>query len=95
MTTAVSFLIIGLTLWRILPHAEAPRRRGSPDMNRSTSTRRTMRRLEPRFDVELVAVTKRFDQTVAVDAISLRIPPRQLLLPAGPERLRQDHARCA
>ncbi|MBV9827848.1 MAG: ABC transporter ATP-binding protein [Alphaproteobacteria bacterium] len=31
-------------------------------------------RADPRFDVELVAVTKRYDKVVAVDAVSLRIP---------------------
>jgi len=30
--------------------------------------------MDPRFDVELVSVTKRYGQTVAVDDISLRIP---------------------
>ena len=49
----------------------------------------------PRFDVELVAVTKRYGATVAVDAISLRIPRGELLLPARPERLRQDQHACA
>jgi putative spermidine/putrescine transport system ATP-binding protein len=29
---------------------------------------------EPRFDIELISVTKRYDQVVAVDAVSLRIP---------------------
>ncbi len=47
--------------------------------------------MDTRFDVELVAVTKRYGATLAVDAISLRIPHAQLLLPAGAERLRQDH----
>jgi putative spermidine/putrescine transport system ATP-binding protein len=41
-------------------------------------------RIEPRFDVELVAVTKRYDQTVAVDAISLRIPPAAYCCLLGP-----------
>jgi len=41
-------------------------------------------RPEPRFDVELVAVTKRYDQTVAVDAISLRIPPASYCCLLGP-----------
>jgi putative spermidine/putrescine transport system ATP-binding protein len=41
-------------------------------------------RVEPRFDVELVAVTKRYDQTVAVDAISLRIPPAAYCCLLGP-----------
>ena len=39
---------------------------------------------EPRFDVELVAVTKRYDQTIAVDAISLRIPPASYCCLLGP-----------
>ena len=43
-----------------------------------------------RYDVELVAVTKRYGATTAVDDVSLRIP-EELLLPAGTERLRQDH----
>jgi putative spermidine/putrescine transport system ATP-binding protein len=41
-------------------------------------------RLDPRFDVELVSVTKRYDQTVAVDAISLRIPPASYCCLLGP-----------
>src|SRR4051794_1052505 len=41
-------------------------------------------RPEPRFDVELVAVTKRYDQTVTVDAISLRIPPASYCCLLGP-----------
>ena len=41
-------------------------------------------RIEPRFDVELVAITKRYDQTVAVDAISLRIPPAAYCCLLGP-----------
>src|SRR5215217_5882234 len=41
-------------------------------------------RPEPRFDVELVAVTKRYDQTVAVDGISLRIPPASYCCLLGP-----------
>jgi putative spermidine/putrescine transport system ATP-binding protein len=40
--------------------------------------------VEPRFDVELVAVTKRYDRTVAVDAISLRIPPASYCCLLGP-----------
>ena len=46
--------------------------------------------MDPRFDVELVAVTKRYGATLAVDGISLRVPQAELLLPAGPQRLRQD-----
>ena len=30
--------------------------------------------MDPRFDVELVSVTKRYGEAVAVDAISLRVP---------------------
>jgi putative spermidine/putrescine transport system ATP-binding protein len=41
-------------------------------------------RAEPRFDVELVSVTKRYDRTVAVDAISLRIPPAGYCCLLGP-----------
>ena len=43
-----------------------------------------MSRPEPRFDVELIAVTKRYDQTVAVDGISLRIPPASYCCLLGP-----------
>jgi putative spermidine/putrescine transport system ATP-binding protein len=39
---------------------------------------------EARFDVELVAVTKRFDRTLAVDAISLRIPRASYCCLLGP-----------
>jgi putative spermidine/putrescine transport system ATP-binding protein len=41
-------------------------------------------RVPPRFDVELIAVTKRYDQTVAVDAVSLRIPPASYCCLLGP-----------
>jgi putative spermidine/putrescine transport system ATP-binding protein len=41
-------------------------------------------RPEPRFDVELIAVTKRYDQTIAVDGISLRIPPASYCCLLGP-----------
>jgi putative spermidine/putrescine transport system ATP-binding protein len=40
--------------------------------------------VEPRFDVELVAVTKRYDRAVAVDAISLRIPTASYCCLLGP-----------
>jgi putative spermidine/putrescine transport system ATP-binding protein len=40
--------------------------------------------VEPRFDVELVVVTKRYDQTLAVDAISLRIPRASYCCLLGP-----------
>jgi len=40
--------------------------------------------VEPRFDVELVAVTKRYDKTLAVDAISLRIPRASYCCLLGP-----------
>ena len=30
--------------------------------------------MDPRYDVELASVTKRYGNTVAVDAISLKIP---------------------
>lgn len=39
---------------------------------------------QPRFDVELVAVTKRYDRTLAVDAISLRIPRASYCCLLGP-----------
>lgn len=38
----------------------------------------------PRYDVELVALEKRFGPTVAVDAISLRIPPASYCCLLGP-----------
>jgi putative spermidine/putrescine transport system ATP-binding protein len=41
-------------------------------------------RPQPRFDVEFVAVTKRYDQIVAVDAISLRIPRASYCCLLGP-----------
>ncbi len=40
--------------------------------------------MDARFDVELVAVTKRYGQTVAVDAISLRIPHASYCCLLGP-----------
>ncbi len=40
--------------------------------------------VEPRFDVELVAVTKRYGETLAVDEISLRIPPASYCCLLGP-----------
>ncbi len=40
--------------------------------------------MDPRFDVELVAVTKRYGTTVAVDAISLRIPTASYCCLLGP-----------
>ena len=46
-------------------------------------------------DVELVAVTKRFGETVAVDAVSLKIPAGSYCCLLGPERLRQDLDACA
>jgi putative spermidine/putrescine transport system ATP-binding protein len=39
---------------------------------------------DARFDVELIAVTKRYDQIVAVDGISLRIPPASYCCLLGP-----------
>jgi putative spermidine/putrescine transport system ATP-binding protein len=41
-------------------------------------------RAEARFDLELIAVTKRYDRTVAVDGISLRIPPASYCCLLGP-----------
>ena len=38
----------------------------------------------PRFDVELVAVTKRYGETLAVDRISLRIPRSSYCCLLGP-----------
>jgi putative spermidine/putrescine transport system ATP-binding protein len=40
--------------------------------------------LDSRFDVELVAVTKRFGPTVAVDQVSLRIPAASYCCLLGP-----------
>src|ERR1700732_3303893 len=40
--------------------------------------------MDPRFDVELISVTKRFGDTVAVDGISLRIPRASYCCLLGP-----------
>ena len=40
--------------------------------------------MDPRFDVELISVTKRYGDTVAVDAISLRIPKGSYTCLLGP-----------
>ena len=40
--------------------------------------------MDPRYDVELVSVTKRYGDTVAVDAISLRIPRASYCCLLGP-----------
>ena len=40
--------------------------------------------------LELVAVTKRYGSTLAVDGVNLEDSGRHLLLPARPLRLRQD-----
>jgi putative spermidine/putrescine transport system ATP-binding protein len=40
--------------------------------------------MDPRFDVELVAVTKRYGASVAVDAISLRVPKAGYCCLLGP-----------
>ena len=40
--------------------------------------------MDPRFDVELVAVTKRYGATVAVDCISLRVPKAGYCCLLGP-----------
>ena len=40
--------------------------------------------MDPRFDVELVAVTKRYGSTVAVDEISLRVPKAGYCCLLGP-----------
>jgi putative spermidine/putrescine transport system ATP-binding protein len=39
---------------------------------------------EPRFDIELVAVSKRYGETLAVDGISLRIAPASYCCLLGP-----------
>lgn len=44
----------------------------------------TATRPEPRFDVEPVAVTKRYGEVVAVDAVSLRIPRASYCCLLGP-----------
>jgi putative spermidine/putrescine transport system ATP-binding protein len=40
--------------------------------------------MDPRFDVELIAVTKRFGDTTAVDGVSLRIPRASYCCLLGP-----------
>ena len=40
--------------------------------------------MDPRFDVELVAVTKRYGATLAVDGVSLRIPRASYCCLLGP-----------
>jgi putative spermidine/putrescine transport system ATP-binding protein len=40
--------------------------------------------MPPRYDVELVAVTKRYGESLAVDCISLRIPPASYCCLLGP-----------
>src|SRR3984893_4830455 len=40
--------------------------------------------MDPRFDVELIAVTKRYGSTLAVDGISLRIPRASYCCLLGP-----------
>lgn len=40
--------------------------------------------MDPRFDVELIAVTKRYGETVAVDNVSLRIPKASYTCLLGP-----------
>jgi putative spermidine/putrescine transport system ATP-binding protein len=39
---------------------------------------------KPRFDVELVAATKRYGETLAVDGLSLRIAPASYCCLLGP-----------
>ena len=46
-------------------------------------------------DIELVALTKRYGSTVAVDAINLKIPAGSYCCLLGPVGLRQDHDACA
>ena len=46
--------------------------------------------MDPRFDVELVAVTKRYGDTAGGRRDFVAHSARQLLLSAGPQRLRQD-----
>ncbi|MBO0765577.1 MAG: ATP-binding cassette domain-containing protein, partial [Hyphomicrobiaceae bacterium] len=40
--------------------------------------------MDPRFDVELVAVTKRYGATLAVDSINLRVPKAGYCCLLGP-----------
>ena len=40
--------------------------------------------MDPRFDVELVSVTKRYGAAVAVDTVSLRIPKASYCCLLGP-----------
>jgi putative spermidine/putrescine transport system ATP-binding protein len=42
------------------------------------------REMVPRYDVELVSVTKRYGETLAVDRISLRIPKSSYCCLLGP-----------
>ena len=82
VTTAVSFLLIGLTLFLVL----RIQRRSGAHRHRLMHMRQThgeYRRI-PRFDVELIAVTKRYGDTVAVDRISLRIPRSSYCCLLGP-----------
>src|SRR4051794_26938335 len=55
-----------------------------PDVRLAEAAELDVSRAEPRFDVELIAVTKRYGQTVAVDGISLRIPPASYCCLLGP-----------
>ena len=41
-------------------------------------------------DIELIALTKKYGETAAVDAIDLKIKGGKILLPARSVRLRQD-----
>ena len=45
-------------------------------------------------DLELASVTKRYGDTLAVDAIILKIKAGTYCCLLGPVGLRQDHRRC-
>jgi putative spermidine/putrescine transport system ATP-binding protein len=53
-------------------------------MNPTPTVTTAAMRPEPRFDLELIEVTKRYEQFVAVDAISLRIPRASYCCLLGP-----------
>jgi putative spermidine/putrescine transport system ATP-binding protein len=53
-------------------------------MNHGNIVANSSARREARFDVELVAVTKRYGETLAVDGISLRIAPASYCCLLGP-----------
>jgi len=67
-----------------LSHSTAPcRHRGRAMTNRGPHGGGSVT-AEPRFDVELVAATKRYGETLAVDGLSLRIAPASYCCLLGP-----------